>query len=62
MNSFDFANVGKRYSVYTGVKLSCVKLGSYPANIYLFKVTNRNTRKRCGICYKLTRKTPERRQ
>ena len=32
-----------------------------PANIYLFKVNNRNTRKRCEICSKLTIKTPERR-
>ena len=34
---------------------------SYPANIYLFKVNNKNTRKRCEICSKLTVKTPERR-
>ena len=27
---------------------------NYPANIYLFKVNNRNTRKRCEICSKLT--------
>ena len=33
----------------------------FPANIYLFKVNNRNTRKRCEICSKLTIKTPERR-
>ena len=31
------------------------------ANIYLFKVNNRNTRKRYEICSKLTIKTPERR-
>ena len=31
----------------------------YPANIYLFKV-NRNNRKKCEICSKLTIKTPER--
>ena len=30
------------------------------ANIYLFKVNNRNTRKRCEISSKLTIKTPER--
>ena len=35
---------------------------SVPANIYLFKVNKRNTRKRCEICSKLTIKTPERRQ
>ena len=33
-----------------------------PANIYLFKFSNRNVRARCGICSKLTIKTPERRQ
>ena len=32
----------------------------YTANIYLFKVTNRNTRKRCKICSKLTIKTSKR--
>ena len=35
---------------------------SYPANIYLFKVNNKNTRKRCKIRSKLTIKTPERRK
>ena len=33
-----------------------------PVNIYLFKVHNRNTRKRSEICSKLTIKTPDRRQ
>ena len=34
-----------------------------PANIYLInKVNNRNTRKSCELCSKLTIKTPERRQ
>ena len=33
-----------------------------PADIYLFKVNNRNTTKRYEICPKLTIKTPERRQ
>ena len=32
------------------------------ANIYLFNVNNRNTRKRFKICLKLTIKTPEWRQ
>ena len=31
-----------------------------PANIYLFKVNYRNTRKRCEICSMLTITTPER--
>ena len=33
-----------------------------PANIYLFKLNNRNTRKRYEIRSKLTIKTPERRR
>ena len=33
-----------------------------PININLFKDNSRNTRKRRGICSKLTRKTPERHQ
>ena len=31
-----------------------------PGNIYLFKVNNRNGRKSCEKCLKLTIKTPER--
>ena len=30
-----------------------------PAKIHLLKVNNRNSRKRCKICWKLTIKTPE---
>ena len=33
----------------------------HPANIYLFNTKNRNIRKRCEICSKLTIKTPDRR-
>ena len=33
-----------------------------PAGIYLFKVSNRNTRPMSEICSKLTIKTPKRRQ
>ena len=33
-----------------------------PSNIYLFKVENKNTRKRCEKCIELTIKIPERRQ
>ena len=32
-----------------------------PANIYLFKVNNENTRKRCDVFSKLIIKPPERR-
>ena len=34
----------------------------YPANIYLFKANNKNNRKRCKLCLKLTIKTPEQRR
>ena len=37
-----------------------VKVNGFPANIYLYKVNNRNTRKRCEIYSNLTIKTPER--
>ena len=30
-------------------------------NMYLFKINNKNARKSCEICSKLTIKTPERR-
>ena len=33
-----------------------------PVNIYLFKVTIKNTRKKCETCSKFGTKTPERRQ
>ena len=43
--------------------LSCVTNATMsPSGIYLLKVNNRNTRKRCEICSKLTIKIPERRQ
>ena len=32
-----------------------------PGNIYLFKINDKNTGKRCEICSNLTIKTPERR-
>ena len=38
------------------------KSSGYPSNIYLFKVKNRNTSKRCKICSNLTIKTSEPRQ
>ena len=35
--------------------------GNYSAGNYIFKVNNRNIKKRCEICLKLTIKRPERR-
>ena len=43
-------------------QMSVPSQSNYQANICLFKVNNRNTRKRYEICSKLTIKTPERRQ
>ena len=37
-------------------------VNSYPENIYLFKVNNRNTRKTYKTCPKLAVKTTERHQ
>ena len=34
-------------------------ISSFPADICLLKVSNRNTRTSCEICSKLTIKTPE---
>ena len=44
--------------IYYTYIINCIY--KYRANIYLFKVNDRNPRKRCGICSKLTIKTPER--
>ena len=43
---------------------SIISFSSLPhaANIFLFKVNNRNTWKTCSICWKLTIKTPKQRQ
>ena len=35
------------------------KTNQFPANKYMFKVNNKNVRKRCKICFKVTKKTPE---
>ena len=37
----------------------CYCWNYYPANKYMLKVKNRNTRKRCEICSKLIKKTPK---
>ena len=44
-------------TIYINLHYACIN----PAKNYLFKVSNRNSRKRCEICTKLTIKTPERR-
>ena len=45
---------------YVAIQL-CKDTLPNPASIYVFKVMNRNTRKRPDICSKLTMKIPERR-
>ena len=40
------------------VAVYCLLLITYVANIYLLKMKNKNTRKRCEICSDLTIKTP----
>ena len=40
-------------------ELAYLLMEHVPANISLVKVNNKNTRKRCEICSKLTIKTPE---
>ena len=44
---------------YVLLKVDFYYNGSLPTGIYLLKVNNRNTRRRCKICSKLTTKTPE---
>ena len=47
---------GKLYFFVQCIALRC----QCPSGDYLFKVNNRNTRKRCETCPKLTMKTSER--
>ena len=51
----------KKCSVSTGHAVTqwLEQYASDLANIYFFKFNNRNTRKRCEVCSKLTIKTPE---
>ena len=49
----------KQYNGTTKLLFKCIKIIYIPADIYLFKVNNGNTRKVCEICSKLTIKTPE---
>ena len=43
------------------LKQDLFSMADIPDGNYMFKFNNRNNRKRCGICSKLTIKTPERR-
>ena len=44
-----------------GTKNNSRETTSFPANIYLYKANNRDTRRRCEMCSQLTIKAPERR-
>ena len=46
-------------SLFNWSKYSRFLYSIYQANIYLLKVNDRDTRKRCEICSKLTIKSPE---
>ena len=53
---------GNYETSYQLCPVSCVVMHKWmynPANIYMFKFNNRNTRKRCEICSKVTIKIPE---
>ena len=61
-------------TLFICVKISCSKIytphllarDNFPSNVpdktYLFKLKDKDTRKRCEICLKLTIKTPKQRQ
>ena len=55
LRTLEDMQLGRRRYIFLGMLLC-----RYPANNYLFKVSNRN-RIMCEICSKLTIKTPERR-
>ena len=50
-----------RFRVKSEEILFSLNVSAYPANIGLFKVNNRNTRKKCEICSMLTIESPEQR-
>ena len=69
MRFFCISSVGLQFIIMVWTKifpkkvtchflLLCVS-NNYPTNIYLFKLNNRNSRKRCKICSNLTIKTPD---
>ena len=62
---FSETSAGKHVprAVFLDLEPSVVgKLVSYTDGNYMFKVDNKNTRRRCEICSKLTIKAPERQQ
>ena len=62
INSIVFRPIIRSVAKYQFYLQSSAAINSFldnPASIYLFKVSNRNTRTMCEICSKLTIKTPE---
>ena len=57
----DFSKIGTSFLGTLGLATK-MRNKNDPANIYLFRVNNRNTSKKCEIRSNLTIKTPERRQ
>ena len=55
----NFEHVITGWDLFYNVKVT-YKGKAYQGNIYLLKVKNRNTRKRCEICLKVAMKIPER--
>ena len=47
------------YTMFKPFLLDEISVKRYSANIDLFKANNRNTRKKCEICLKLTIRVPE---
>ena len=60
LNTFYWVTTRNRI-VKSHFKINIKETREYvPASIYLIKINNRNTRKRCEVCLKLTMKIPER--
>ena len=57
---FQISSSKLRYSNYKIVVEIQYFSQNQTSNIYLSKVSNRDTRRRCEVCLKLTMKTPER--
>ena len=57
LNRTEIMNYNKEQGA---IGLKVYVANAVPAGNYMFKVNNRNSRTRCKICLKLTKKTPER--
>ena len=55
-----FSEVFRGYGNETQSQNVLIKKIYYPPNVNLFKIINKNLRKKCKICLKLTIKTPKR--